>query len=84
MLGTIMFINPSCGMFAIQLDDGSFTISEHVGSCNLVVGQRVRGPLDSHGCETLYNIDEQEYFDVSNELCEVSADLASKHLARFS
>lgn len=84
MLGTIVYINHQRGMIAIQLDDdGSYTVSEHIDSCNLEVGQQVRGPLDSPGCEYLYNLDEQERFEVCNEWCEISEMQAREVLARF-
>ncbi|HCE5244009.1 TPA: hypothetical protein NG505_000367 [Vibrio parahaemolyticus] len=83
MLGTIVYINERRGMIAILLEDGTYTVSEHIDSCNLEVGQRVRGPLDSGGCEYLYNIDEQERFEVCNEWCEISEAQARKALSQY-
>ncbi|HDY7442747.1 MULTISPECIES: hypothetical protein [Vibrio] len=83
MNGTIVYINHRRGMIAIQLENDSYTVSEHIDSCNLEVGQRVRGPLGSPGCEYLYNIDEQERFEVCNEWCEISENQAKRALAQF-
>lgn len=83
MQGTIVYINQRRGMFAVQLDNGFYSVCEHLDTCNLEVGQRVKGPLDSGGRETLYNMDELEAFEVSVEWPEVTEQAARRALAQF-
>ncbi len=83
MLGTIVYINQRRGMFAVQLETGAYSVCEHIDTCHLEVGQHVKGPLDFGGRQTLYNIDEQEQFEVSVEWTEVTLMAARQALAQF-
>ncbi|MFV0576015.1 MAG: hypothetical protein ACK5NC_11475 [Vibrio sp.] len=83
MQGKIVYINQKRGIFAVQLENGFFSVCENISSCNLEVGQQVKGPLDSGGRETLYNIDESELFEVSVESPEVTEQGARQALSQF-
>ncbi|ENB2050588.1 hypothetical protein D2H34_001995 [Vibrio fluvialis] len=84
MLGRIVYLNNRRGIFAIELENGSITICEHLDTCDLQKGQLVKGPLDSLGGETIYNIDLQEAVEVYIEWAELSHQDARRALARFS
>lgn len=84
MLGQIVYLNEQHGMFAVQLESGLFTICEHLDTCDLQKGQQVKGPFDSVGSETIYNIDLQEPVEVCIQWSELNRRDAQKALSRFS
>ena len=64
MQGTISFINPRSGFFAVLVADNDFTVIELTDTCEIEVGDALIGDLHSHGGTTLKNITQNESMSV--------------------
>ena len=63
MEGTVKAVNPLNGMFAVEVDDGGFTIVELLDSVDVGIGEVVHGELQSLGGESLLNVTTGDKFD---------------------
>lgn len=64
MKGTVSFINPRNGFFAVQVEDNDFTVIELTDTCEVEAGDVVSGDLDSHGGTSLKNVTKNEVMSV--------------------
>ena len=81
MRGTITAINRARGMYAVALDDGSFTVFELLDSHELEIGDIVSGNLQSMGGETLINeTQSREVFEVSVQNCGCTKESLASQL----
>jgi hypothetical protein len=62
MTGTVQFVNPRSGTFAVATPDG-FTVVEVVDTIEVEVDDEVAGKLDEHGSVTLRHVPSGENFD---------------------
>ena len=62
MKGTVQFVNPRRGTFAVTTSDG-FTVVEVLDTIEVEVDDEVTGKLDEHGSVTLRHVASGEEFD---------------------
>lgn len=82
MKGTIIAIDRKSGFHAIRTEDGDTTVFELLDSEQPKIGDEVVGSLDSLGSETLFNVTQQQKFDVFIEDAHCSDSRARALLHR--
>ena len=83
MKGIVKFLNEKNGFFAVELDNGEFSVCEISGECNLELGDKVSGELEKHGDAVLKNISRSESFSVVIEDFHCDRNRAIELLRRF-
>lgn len=80
MRGKVIAYNPRNGMGAVQVEDGSITVAEFIGGCDIEIGDVMQGDLHQDGGFELYNVTQEEMMDVSIEGTDCSRQMASRLL----
>ena len=79
MKGRIVAYNVRNGMGAIHVEDGSITVAEFIGGCEIEKNDVVQGDLHQEGGYELYNVTQGQMMDVSIEGTDCSTQMA-RHL----
>lgn len=67
MRGKVIWIDPTNSeLIKVQIDGSYVALIELLGH-EVEIGDEIKGNLDSLGCETLYNVTQNEELDVSIE-----------------
>mgnify|MGYP003626837124 CR=1 FL=1 len=80
MKGRVVAYNPRNGMGAIQVEDGSITVAEFIGGCDIEIGDVMQGDLRQDGGFELYNVTHEEMMVVSIEGTDCSHQMARRLL----
>ena len=80
MKGNVRLLNLQNGLVAVETNEG-FTVFEIRERCALDISDKITGPLDSLGIQTLHNVTKGESFDVSIENIHCNRAEAIKSLA---
>jgi hypothetical protein len=81
MKGTIRLINNKRGMFAVEVDDGDYTIIELLCAGSPEVGDEIAGNLHNVAGEKIRNITQQEDWDVYIQDFHASRTVAIKMIS---
>ena len=63
MQGKVTFINTKRGLYAVQVEEGDYTVFELLDTCEISLHDAISGNLDSDGGETLFNKTKNEKFE---------------------
>lgn len=64
MKGIVKGLNERIGFFAVELDNGEFSVCEITDSCSVELGNILSGNLENLAGETLKNLSRNEDIDV--------------------
>lgn len=64
MKGSVAFINPSIGFFAVMVENNDYTVIETSDIGEFEIGDIVSGNLNSHGDEKIKNITKDQIISV--------------------
>jgi hypothetical protein len=76
--GRVAILNDKCGMYAVQLSDGSYSVFELLDTNEISAGDIISGDLDEQGSCRLNNLMENEEFDAIVQNTGLNAIMAQK------
>lgn len=76
--GTVAILNDNRGMYAVELQDGSYSVFESLDTNEISTGDIISGDLDKEGSCMLNNLTENEEFDAMVQNTKLNLIMARK------
>lgn len=76
--GIVAILNDNRGMYAVELQDGSYSVFELLDTNEISTGDIISGDLDKEGSCMLNNLTENEEFDAMVQNTKLNLIMARK------